>query len=651
MRTSAAIAVTPLHYVGPWRAIVVGGGHAGCEAALALARGGIATLLLTQNVDRIAWMSCNPAIGGIGKSHLVAEIDALGGEMARAADKSGVHYKVLNSSKGPAVRALRAQCDKLAYATAMRRTLEQTPNLAIKQADVRRLWLQDGRLAGVETAAGLQFSAEVVILTAGTFIGAVCHTGEAQIEGGRAGDTATLGLGDQLRALGVRTMRHKTGTCPRLDGRTIDWSRVQPDPGLEPPPPMARNGEGAILPQMPCHVTHSNAATHAVIRENVHRSPLFGGVIEGVGPRYCPSIEDKVIRFPQHETHYIFLEREGWQTDEIYVNGLSTSLPADVQIAMVRSLPGLEQAEIVRFGYAVEYDAIDARQLGRDLMQPALPGLYFAGQVNGTSGYEEAAGQGLVAGIQGLLRLRGEPPIALSRTESYLGVMVDDLVSRGADEPYRMFTSRAEHRLVLRTSNADLRLTELGRALGIVDDAAWLALQQRRARLEALVAILHATVVKPDREIVPLVESWGGGTMVQPTTLGQLLCRPEVALSHLARFLPPSIALSDFDADDQEEVTTQVRYAGYVEREKLRQVKAQKLEAQRFVDGFDFAEISGLSREALAALQRARPETLAQAARVPGVTPASVQVLSYWLAGPRRQRAAARSVARLPNES
>ena len=634
-----AVATSPLAYPGPWRAIVVGGGHAGCEAALALARGGVSTLLLTQNVDRIGWMSCNPAIGGIGKSHLVAEIDALGGEMARATDKAGVHYKVLNSSKGPAVRALRAQCDKLAYATAMRRTLEQTPGLAIKQADVRRLVLRNGVLAGVETAAGLQFAADVVVLTAGTFLDAVCHTGDVQSVGGRAGDMASLGLGDQLRALGIRTLRHKTGTCPRLDGRTIDWSRVTPDPGMDPPPPMHKGDGPVVLPQMACHLTHSGEETHRIIRDNVHRSPLFGGVIEGVGPRYCPSIEDKVIRFPQHAQHYIFLEREGWQTDEVYVNGLSTSLPADVQLAMVRSLPGLEQAEIVRFGYAVEYDAIDSRQLGRDLMLAALPGLYLAGQVNGTSGYEEAAGQGLVAGVNALLRLRGEPPLHFQRTDSYLGVMVDDLVTRGAEEPYRMFTSRAEHRLTLRQTNADLRLTPLGRRLGLVDGAQWAQFQVRQTRLETWLAALHGQTLNPDRAGVALVESWGAGTLVQPATLAQLLCRPEVTLDQLATLLPPELTAHTLDADDIDELTTQVRYAGYVEREQARLAKAHKLEAQALAPDLDFAQIGGLSREAVERLQRARPATLGQAARVPGVTAASVQVLSYWLVSQKSQRA------------
>ena len=644
-----ATAETPaLLYAGPWRAIVVGGGHAGCEAALALARGGIQTLLLSQNVDRIGWMSCNPAIGGIGKTHLVAEIDALGGAMAQAADKSGVHYKVLNSSKGPAVQALRVQCDKLAYATAMRRTLEQAPGLAIKQADVRGLWLQGGKLRGVETASGLRFAADVVILTAGTFLGAICHTGEVQSAGGRAGDGASLGLGDQLRQLGVRTLRHKTGTCPRLDARTIDWAQLQPDPGLAPPPNLSRHGPPPALPQMPCHVTHSHAGTHAIIRENVHRSPLFGGMIKGIGPRYCPSIEDKVVRFPQHDQHYIFLEREGWQTDEVYVNGLSTSLPADVQIAVVRSLPGLGAAEIVRFGYAVEYDAIDARQLERTLMLPALPGLFFAGQINGTSGYEEAAGQGMVAGVQALLHLRCAQPLHLSRTDSYLGVMVDDLVTQGAEEPYRMFTSRAEHRLTLRPSNADLRLTPVGRSLGLVDEAAWQAFERRRARLTRLHAVLQSTLVRPDRETLPLVEAWGAGAFMQPLSLAQLLCRPEVGLAQLAPWLPPELQVPALAAEDEVEVTTHVRYAGYVEREAQRAAKTQQLEALHFGPGVDFTTIPGLTREAGEQLARARPAHLAQAARLPGVTPAALQVLRFWLTSARHPRGSGAASTDLP---
>lgn len=638
-------------YPGPWRAIVVGGGHAGCEAALALARGGVSTLLLTHNVDRIAWMSCNPAVGGIGKSHLVAEIDALGGEMARATDAAGVHAKVLNSSKGPAVRALRVQCDKLAYATAMRRTLEQTAGLTIKQADVRRLLLKDGQLAGVETAAGVQFAGEVVILTAGTFLDAVCHTGEVQSPGGRAGDMAALDLGAQLRALGVRTLRHKTGTCPRLDGRTIDWSRVERDPGVDPPPAMHRGEPVPRLPQMDCHLTHTGPLTHQVIRENVHRSPLFGGVIEGVGPRYCPSIEDKVIRFPQHPQHYIFLEREGWQTNEVYVNGLSTSLPADVQLAMVRSLPGLESAEIVRMGYAVEYDAIDSRQLGRDLMLPMLPGLFLAGQVNGTSGYEEAAGQGLVAGLSALCRLRGQPPVVFQRTDSYLGVMVDDLVTQGADEPYRMFTSRAEHRLTLRSTNADLRLTAIGRGLGVVGDAQWQRFQARTERLEAWLLALRAVTVRPEREVAAQVESWGAGVFVQPATLAQLLCRPEVTLEHLHPWLPSALAASSLDLDDTEEITTQIRYAGYVEREQARLAKAVRQESQKLPPDVDYSTISGLSREALEQLRAARPDNLGQAARIPGVTPAAIQVLAYWLVAHKERQVGRRPPQPTPHAS
>lgn len=616
-------------YPTAYKAIVVGGGHAGCEAALALARCGFSTLLLTQNVDRIGWMSCNPAIGGIGKSHLVAEIDALGGEMARITDLAGVQYKELNSSRGPAVRALRAQCDKLAYATAMRRVLEQTPNLAIKQGNVERLVLRDGQLHGVEVSHGLRFFADIVVLTAGTFLSAVLHTGLSTEVGGRAGDQAAMGLGDQLRALDVKMLRHKTGTCPRVDGRTVDWSQLEPDPGMVPPPPMHRHGQMPIQKQMPAHIAYTTPEMHEIIRQNLDRSPMFSGIIEGTGPRYCPSIEDKVVRFAHHDRHYIFLEREGWDTDEIYVNGLSTSLPADVQVQMVRAMKGLENAEIIRFGYAVEYDAIDSRELGRDLMLRALPGLYLAGQVNGTSGYEEAAGQGLVAALNAVQRLRNLPPVEFSRTQSYLGVMIDDLTTLGAEEPYRMFTSRAEHRLTLRTGNADLRLTALGRELGLVKEQQWQQFEARTARLQRARQVLQDTIVKPTPQNIALLEPFQSGALINPTTLAQLLCRPNIDWPALAPWLP--LDLAELDRDDQEELITAVRYQGYVQRETVRQARTQRQEQQAIPLDFPYAEVSGLSAEALQKLMKVRPTTLAQAARIPGVTSAALQVLAYFL--------------------
>lgn len=614
---------------GPWRAIVVGGGHAGAEAALALARGGIQTLLLSQNVDRIGWMSCNPAIGGIGKSHIVAELDALGGQMARAADAAGVHYKWLNASRGPAVRALRVQCDKLAYATAMRTHLESTPNLHIKQADVRSLWLDgNGGLRGVVTAQDLAFAAEAVILTAGTFLDAVLHTGLAQQRGGRMGDAPSIGLGDQFRQLGVTTLRHKTGTCPRVDGRTVDWARIQPDPGLVPPPPLSRFSDRVALPQMDCHILWTHEGTHQIIRDHLDRSPLFTGIIDGTGPRYCPSIEDKVVRFPQHDQHYLFLEREGWQTREVYVSGLSTSLPADAQLQMVRSLQGLEHAEIVRFGYAVEYDAIDARQLDLTLQLRAVPGLFLAGQVNGTSGYEEAAGQGLVAGIGALQRLRGQEPVHFSRTDSYLGVMVSDLTTQGADEPYRMFTSRAEHRLHLRVSNADLRLAGLGRRLGLVSDANWALLEARRERL-ARAELALQTKVTPSQQELARLAALGMGGLAQPQTLAQLLCRQGVEWPDLAPWLADD--LRALPEEDQHELTTAARYAGYLAREHNRIARAGRHEQLAIPAELDFAKVGGLSRECVQKLQQVRPQTLGQAAQVPGVTPAAVQAIAFAL--------------------
>jgi tRNA uridine 5-carboxymethylaminomethyl modification enzyme len=623
---------------GHWRVIVIGGGHAGCEAALASARCGLPTLLLTQNVDRIGWMSCNPAIGGVGKSHLVAEIDALGGEMARACDRASVHSKVLNSSRGPAVRALRAQCDKLAYATGIRQVLETQANLTIKQATVVRLDLAGTQVRGVETAQGLRFRGDAVVLTAGTFLEAVLHTGLRQEQGGRAGDPASFGLGRQLREAGVRTLRHKTGTCPRVDLRTIAWESLRQEPGLVPPPPMHKGGPPPALPQMDCRATHTTAAAHAVIRAHLDRSPMYTGVIEGQGPRYCPSVEDKVVRFANHERHPVFLEREGWQTCEVYLNGLSTSLPADAQVALVRALPGLEQAEIVRFGYAVEYDAVDARDLRPDLSLRALDGLWLAGQVNGTSGYEEAAGQGLWAALHVIAQLQGVDPPALKRSNSYLAVMVDDLVTQGAEEPYRMFTARAEHRLRLRMGNADMRLSSEGKRLGLLQDVAWRAVEERRARLDAAESFLRVAIVRPDAETQARLQAVGTAPLDKPQTLDALLCRPDLDLAKLAPWLPDD--MQTLAADDREELETRVRYRGYVEREDARARTAEELDRVPLPQDLDYGELGSLSNEAVAALRRVRPANLGQASRVPGVTPAAVQAL--WFEVTRRKRATAR---------
>ena len=633
-----------LPYPRRWRVIVVGGGHAGCEAALACARAGLDTLLVTQNVDRIGWMSCNPAIGGVGKTHLVAEVDALGGEMARVTDRAGVHYKLLNGSKGPAVRALRIQCDKLAYATAMRGVVEGQPRLAVKQGDVRRLVLDGRRVCGIDTAQGLRFEADAVVITAGTFLGAVCHTGETRVVGGRAGDGASDGLGDQLRAAGVTTLRHKTGTCPRVDLRTIAWDQLPADPGLVPPPPLHRGGPPPPLPQMECRVAHTTPQTHDLIRANLHRSPLYGGAIQGVGPRYCPSVEDKVVRFADHDRHHVFLEREGWATREVYLNGLSTSLPADVQVQMVRSLPGLEAAEIVRFGYAVEYDAVDARDLGPDLALRALDGLWLAGQVNGTSGYEEAAGQGLWAALHVIARLQEVAPPHLTRANSYLGVMVDDLVTRGAAEPYRMFTARAEHRLRLRPGNADLRLRAEGRRLGLVDAAAWRAFEARRERLDAAESWLAQHEARPDPATVAWLHGVGGIGLDKPLALDALLCRPELQWADLAGRVPTWLwpgtdqTERDLDDDDRDEVRTRTRYRGYVVREDARAARSRHLDAILLPADLDFARLGTLTTEAADALTRVRPTTLGQASRVPGVTAAAVQALWFAVETPRRHR-------------
>ena len=584
-------------------------------------------------------MSCNPAIGGIGKSHLVAEIDALGGEMARNTDRAAVHYKLLNHSRGPAVRALRAQCDKLEYATALRSVLENQPRLHIKQGTVASLWLQDGELRGVRTGMDVAFAADAVILTAGTFLSGVLHTGQTQVSGGRAGEGASTGLGEQLRQLDVRTLRHKTGTCPRLDAHTIAWDELEEDPGLVPPPKMSRYSDKVLLPQMPCHATETNARCHEIIRSGMDRSPLFSGAIEGVGPRYCPSIEDKVVRFAQRDSHLLYLEREGWRTAEVYLSGLSTSLPVDVQLQLVRAIRGLQQAEIVRFGYAVEYDTIDPRQLSRDLQLPQLQGLFFAGQVNGTSGYEEAAGQGLVAGLSAAALLSDEEAPVFGRDESYIGVMIDDLVTRGGNEPYRMFTSRAEHRLSLRTANADLRLTPKGRKLGLVSDAQFAEFEQRASRLTRARDLLNRTKLRPDAATNAHLKDSGSTAMKTVSSAAELLRRPELQWTDVEPLLPVEFNALQLSSEDCDELITETRYAGYIEREKTRIARNRQAEGTTIAADFDYSAIGALSTESIEALRRVRPETLGQAARIPGVPPAAVSALAIALHARKRASA------------
>jgi tRNA uridine 5-carboxymethylaminomethyl modification enzyme len=609
--------------------IVVGAGHAGIEAALAAARMGAATLMLTLNLDHIGQMSCNPAIGGIGKGHLVREIDALGGEMGLAIDETGIQFRFLNTRKGPAVRARRAQADKAAYRARMKRVLERTPNLSIRQASVERLLVEDGAVRGVESQIGESFEAPVVILTTGTFLKGLVHVGLKNYPAGRAGDFAAMGLSEHLAELGFKIGRLKTGTCPRLDARTIDYSELELQPGDDPPPAFSFRTQCIDQEQVPCHLTYTNSRTHDIIRGGIDRSPMYSGVISSRGPRYCPSIEDKVMRFHDKERHQIFLEPEGRETAEVYPNGLSTSLPLDVQMAMVRSIKGLENAEIMRPGYAIEYDFSDPRQLRPSLEARLVTGLFFAGQINGTTGYEEAGAQGLMAGINGVLKLRGESALTLRRDQGYIGVMIDDLVTRGiGGEPYRMFTSRAEYRLTLREDNADRRLSPIGERLGLLDAncGAWARIKTERVAAE----IKHLSEIKiaPTGQVNRELSAAGSAPIVQVVCAIDLLRRPEVSYACVVRMINLEPAL---DFDQAAELEIEIKYDGYVRRQAESIERYRRLENAAIPDWFDYDRIAGLSTEVRERLTAVRPSSLGQAARMPGITPAAVSILAVHL--------------------
>ena len=609
--------------------IVVGGGHAGTEAALASARSGANTLLLTQNIETLGQMSCNPAIGGIGKGHLVKEIDALGGIMAKAIDLGGIQFRTLNASKGPAVRATRAQADRLLYKQAVRYTLENQPNLALFQQTVADLIVIGNQVCGVKTQMGLSFMAKAVVLTTGTFLGGKIHIGLENYSGGRAGDPASIALADRLRELPFRIDRLKTGTPPRIDGRTIDFSKLEEQHGDDPVPVFSFMGDRSQHPrQIPCHITRTNNKTHDIIRAGLDRSPLYSGVIEGIGPRYCPSIEDKIVRFADRDTHQIFVEPEGLDTHEIYPNGISTSLPFDVQYEFVRSMLGFENAEIVRPGYAIEYDFFDPRDLKMSLETKHMNNLFFAGQVNGTTGYEEAAAQGLIAGLNAARLAQGLESWCPRRDQAYIGVMIDDLITRGTQEPYRMFTSRAEYRLLLREDNADLRLTEKGRELGLVDDERWQAFDTKRNAIANLQDDLKKQWVRAESEQARVVEEIWGKPLLKEANLMELLRRPEIDIQRLLGFFEGGDMIAD---QVGEQVEIQAKYEGYIVRQQTEIDKALRHDHLRLPESLDYAGVPGLSNEVSQKLKAQRPETLGQASRIPGMTPAAISLLLVYL--------------------
>ncbi len=607
--------------------IVIGAGHAGCEAALATARLGLQTCLFAINLDTIAQMSCNPAIGGLAKGHLVREIDALGGEMAKVADRAGIQFRILNRSKGPAVWSLRAQADRLLYKLAMREVLEEQENLVIKQALVDEVVVKDSKVQGVMTSLGVFYGARAVIVTTGTFLRGLIHIGLESFPAGRAGEFPAVNLSDSLKRLGLKMGRLKTGTPPRIDSKTIDFSRTAEQWGDDPPQPFSYSTESITNPQLPCYITYTNERTHRIILDNLDRSPLYSGRIKGIGPRYCPSIEDKVVRFSERPRHQVFLEPEGLQTKEFYANGISTSLPYDVQVRLVRSIPGLEEAEIMRPGYAIEYDFVYPTQLRHTLETKLVEGLFLAGQINGTSGYEEAAAQGLVAGVNAAMKLLGREPLILRRHEAYIGVLIDDLVTKGTTEPYRMFTSRAEYRLLLRHDNADMRLRERGYKIGLVSEEQYRAFRRKKETLELELRRLEKETVAPEK-VNPVLESSNTTTVKEHISLVQLLRRPEIGYDVIKSISPSPYAV---EGELEKLVEIEVKYSGYIRRQIDLIEKMKRFENTRIPENFPYERIAGLSREVVSKLREVNPVTIAQASRIPGVTPAAITALMIAL--------------------